>query len=76
MGILLILAVIVGLVYYVSLKTHPYTKCKACNGSPRIYNPVFPDAFHFCRKCGGTGRRKRFGAKLARGDPLVKLTAR
>jgi hypothetical protein len=68
MGIILIIVIIFVLAYYVSLRTHPYTKCKGCNGSPRVYNPVFPDAFRLCRKCGGTGRRERFGAKFARGD--------
>jgi hypothetical protein len=68
MGFIVIIAITVGLVYYVSLKTHPYTKCKVCNGTPKQYNPVFPDAFRFCRKCGGSGRTERFGAKFVGGD--------
>jgi hypothetical protein len=68
MGYFIILAIIFALLYYVSLRTHPYTKCRVCDGKSKHYNTIFPEAFRPCRKCGGSGRRERIGARLVRGD--------
>jgi DnaJ-class molecular chaperone len=64
----MIIIVIIGIIavfsYYGSLKAHPFTKCKVCNGSARHYAKYFPDAHRRCRKCGGTGRKDRLGVRL------------
>jgi len=68
MGYFVIIGIILALVYYTSLRTYPYTKCKVCNGEPKHFSTLNPDAFRFCRKCGGTGRQERFGARFVRRD--------
>jgi DnaJ-class molecular chaperone len=66
--VIIILIVVVGFIYYrLSLKSHPFTACKACGGRGRFYHPFFPDAFGLCKKCGGNGRQKRLGVRLFRG---------
>ena len=64
--VIIVIIVIIVIGYYSihrrSLKTHPYTKCKACDGRGRFYHWLFPDAFGLCRKCGGRGREERRGA--------------
>ena len=60
--VLLILIVIVG--YYVSLRAHPYTKCRLCNGRGRHFGSVYTYAHRRCRKCGGTGRKDRLGVRF------------
>ena len=59
---ILIFGVVVAIGYYRSLRTHPFTKCKACDGRGRFYHKFFPDAFGLCSKCGGNGRELRRGA--------------
>ena len=60
--IILILVAIIG--YYVSLRAHPYTKCRLCNGRGRHFGSVYMYAHRRCRKCGGTGRKDRLGVRL------------
>jgi DnaJ-class molecular chaperone len=60
--IILIIVFIVG--YYLSLKAHPYTKCRLCNGRGRHFGTVYTYAQRRCRKCGGTGRKDRLGVRL------------
>ncbi len=64
MIIIVIIGVIAGFSYYVSLKAHPLTKCKVCDGRARHYSSTYPNAFRRCRKCGGTGRKDRLGVRL------------
>ena len=64
MGYVFIIGIIVVIGYYLSLKAHPFTKCKVCNGTARHYGAVYQDAFRRCRKCDGTGRQDRLGVRL------------
>lgn len=64
MGIIVILGILVVVSYYLSLKMHPFTKCKFCNGSGKHYGTTYANAHRRCRKCAGTGRKDRLGARL------------
>jgi DnaJ-class molecular chaperone len=64
MGFIIIICVVAGLGYYLSLKSHPWTKCKQCDGKGRFYHKSFTGAFGLCSKCGGNGREKRWGARF------------
>jgi len=62
--IILIICIVVFFGYQRSLKTHPFTKCKKCDGKGRFYHKTYNEAFGLCPKCGGNGREKRFGARF------------
>jgi hypothetical protein len=64
MGFIIILAIIAFIGYYLSLRLHPYTKCRVCNGTARHFGSVYTYAHRRCRKCGGTGRKERLGVRL------------
>ncbi len=64
MAILIIIGIIAGLGYYASLRIHPLTKCKLCNGGGRHFGSVYGYAQRRCRKCGGSGRKDRLGVRL------------
>jgi DnaJ-class molecular chaperone len=64
MGIFVILGIIVIVGYFFSLRVHPYTKCRLCNGRGRHFGTVYTYAHRRCRKCGGTGRKDRLGVRL------------
>jgi DnaJ-class molecular chaperone len=64
MSILVILVIIIIVGYYVSLRAHPYTKCRLCNGRGRHFGSVYTYAHRRCRKCGGNGRKDRLGVRL------------
>jgi hypothetical protein len=64
MSILIILSIVVIIGYYFSLKAHPYTKCRVCNGGSRHFGSIYTYAHRRCRKCGGTGRKERLGVRL------------
>jgi DnaJ-class molecular chaperone len=64
MGFIVIVAIIVIIGYYLSLRAHPFTKCKLCNGRGRHFGTVYTSSFRRCRKCGGTGRKDRFGVRF------------
>lgn len=56
--------VLLVLSYPVSLKLHPWTKCRLCRGSPRQYGAIYSYAWRHCRRCGGSGRELRRGVRL------------
>jgi DnaJ-class molecular chaperone len=60
MDIVIIIGIVAAVGYYISLRIHPLTKCRVCNGGGSVYTY----AQRRCRKCGGTGRRDRLGVKL------------
>jgi DnaJ-class molecular chaperone len=64
MSILIILIIVFIVGYYLSLRAHPYTNCKLCNGRGRHFGTVYTYAQRRCRKCGGTGRKDRLGVRL------------
>ena len=64
MSIVIILVIIFIIGYYLSLRAHPFTKCRLCNGRGRHFGSVYTSAPRRCRKCGGTGRKDRLGVRL------------
>jgi len=64
MSILIILIIVFIVGYYLSLRAHPYTKCRLCNGRGRHFGTVYTYAHRRCSKCGGTGRKDRLGVRL------------
>jgi DnaJ-class molecular chaperone len=64
MSVFLIIVFIVAFGYYLSLKIHPRTKCKRCDGSSRHYDLVYSERRQLCPACGGSGRRERLGTRL------------
>jgi hypothetical protein len=47
--------------YYVSLRRHPRTRHRACNGTGEVRGAVFTWTFRKCPRCAG-GRLIRWGA--------------
>jgi DnaJ-class molecular chaperone len=68
MGIFLIIAIVFVLGYFLSIRSHPFTKCRLCNGTGRHFGTTYGYAHRRCRRCGGTGRKDRLGVRLFRGD--------
>jgi DnaJ-class molecular chaperone len=68
MGIILIIGIVFAIGYYLSLRSHPFTKCRMCHGTGRHFGTTYGYAHRRCRRCGGTGRKNRLGVKLFRGD--------
>ncbi len=66
MAYLIIIGIIAAVGYYISLRIHPFTKCKLCKGGGRHFGSVYPYAHRRCRKCGGSGRQDRLGVRLFR----------
>lgn len=64
MSIVVILGIVVIVGYYLSLRAHPFTKCRLCNGTSRHYGSIYTSTWRRCRKCGGTGRKERLGVRL------------
>ncbi len=64
MTILIIVGLIAAAGYYISLRVHPLTKCKMCNGGGRHFGSVYKNAQRRCRKCGGSGRLDRLGTRI------------
>ena len=68
MSFLLIIGAIFAVGYFLSLRSHPFTKCRLCNGTGRHFGTTYVYAQRRCRRCGGTGRRNRLGVRLFRND--------
>ena len=56
-------ALIAAGAYLLSLRIHPYTYCRRCNGTKRNRGST-RRRFGTCRKCGGTGRTERLGHRI------------
>jgi hypothetical protein len=52
--------------YLVSVRRHPYRRCRHCRGAGKHFGAVFGFAHRPCRWCGGFGRKPRFGARITR----------
>ena len=63
MSVIILIAIVVVLCYYVSLRIHPTTRCKRCDTGSRNYDLVYSDRRHRCPGCGGTGRQERLGVR-------------
>ena len=62
-GVLIVVALIYGAGYLVSLRIWPETKCGRCGGSGRNAGST-SKRFGRCRRCAGTGRKPRAGARM------------
>lgn len=66
MGFVIIIGILVVVGYYISLRIHPFRKCRACKGTGRHWGSVYTYGHRRCAKCGGTGRQDRLGVRLFR----------
>ncbi len=64
MAALILIGIIAAVGYYASLRIHPLTKCKVCNGGGKHSGTVYGYAHRRCRKCGGSGRQDRLGVRV------------
>jgi DnaJ-class molecular chaperone len=64
---IVIVGIVVFVAYLVSLRLHPYRKCRWCAGSGRHFGSLFKYAQRPCRHCGGAGRRLRYGRSATGG---------
>ena len=64
MTALIVIALIAGAGYVVSVRIHPLKRCPMCKSTGRRLGSVYPYAHRRCRACGGTGRKDRLGAKV------------
>jgi len=63
MGIILVIAAIGAVSYYVSLRLWPYRRCRRCDGGGRNAGSN-AKRFGRCGRCGGSGRELRLGARM------------
>ncbi len=64
MAALILIALLVGGGYLISLRIHPLKRCPVCKGQGRHFGAVYGYAHRRCRACGGYGRKDRLGAKV------------
>ena len=64
MATLIIIALIAGAGYLISLRIHPLKRCPVCKMTGRHFGAIYSYGFRRCRACGGTGRKNRLGAKI------------
>jgi hypothetical protein len=62
MEVLAIIGAAAAAGWYISLRRHPYTRCRWCGGTSRNAGST-RNRWGTCKHCGGTGKRERFGAK-------------
>ncbi|HYZ51967.1 MAG TPA: hypothetical protein VE733_00440 [Streptosporangiaceae bacterium] len=58
-----VIAVVLGAAYSISIRRHPYRPCRRCGESGKHRGTVFTRSFRACTRCGGTGRELRPFAK-------------
>jgi DnaJ-class molecular chaperone len=61
MGSLIAILVLLAGGYLVSLRLHPYRKCRSCKGTGRNWGSIYKYSLRACSSCGGNGRRARLG---------------
>jgi hypothetical protein len=64
MSVIVALALIAAIGYYLSLRIHPLTRCKQCKSISRNYDIIYTSSRHTCGQCGGSGREDRLGVRL------------
>ena len=64
MATLIIIALIAGAGYLISLRIHPLKRCPVCKMTGRHFGAIYSYGYRRCRACGGTGRKDRLGAKI------------
>jgi DnaJ-class molecular chaperone len=64
MAALIVIALIAGGGYLISLRIHPLKRCPVCKMTGRHRGAIYSYGYRRCRACGGTGRKDRLGAKI------------
>jgi hypothetical protein len=65
LGILAVLAAALGTgAYLISLRRHPWWKCRRCEGSGKARARSGRGAYGTCPGCGGRGRKPRAGIRF------------
>ena len=64
MATLIVIALIAGAGYLISLRIHPLKRCPVCKMTGRHFGAIYSYGYRRCRACGGTGRKERLGAKI------------
>ncbi|MGH3481195.1 MAG: hypothetical protein ACRDQD_30785 [Nocardioidaceae bacterium] len=64
MTVLLVLVVVALVGYLISIRVHPFTNCRRCNGGSRHKGAFYSYAYRPCRRCKGSGRKRRLGAQV------------
>jgi hypothetical protein len=64
MGFLILVGIVAVAGYLISLRVHPLRKCPGCNMTGRHFGSIYTSRYRRCTKCGGTGRKDRFGTKV------------
>ncbi|MFB9741916.1 hypothetical protein ACFFOU_12440 [Pseudonocardia sulfidoxydans] len=59
---IVVLLLLAGGGYGLSVILHPFKHCPTCKSSPRSYGAIYTKSFRLCSRCGGSGRIRRFGA--------------
>jgi DnaJ-class molecular chaperone len=67
MGFVVLIAIILAVGYFVSLRIHPLKKCPTCKMTGRHFGGFYTYSYRRCRTCDGTGRRDRFGTRVFMG---------
>ena len=64
MATLIVIALIAGAGYLISLRIHPLKRCPVCKMTGLHFGAIYTYGYRRCRACGGTGRKDRLGAKI------------
>jgi DnaJ-class molecular chaperone len=58
------IAILLIVSYFVSTRIHPVRRCATCGGTGRHWGSIYKGSFRPCRTCSGSGRRDRVGTKI------------
>lgn len=61
--------------YLISLRVHPWWRCRRCKGAGRSRARVWRGAFGSCPRCGGKGRKPRLGIRVLDRERAREMTA-
>ena len=64
----ILIAIVIAIGYFVSLRIHPLRKCPTCKMTGRHFGSVYSYSYRRCRTCDGTGRRDRLGTRVFMGE--------
>jgi DnaJ-class molecular chaperone len=61
--VVLVIVVIVVIGWWVDVQRHPIRRCPRCKGTKRNTGSTTSLTWGTCRRCGGKGEVRRFGAR-------------
>jgi len=70
--VLIVLAIAWMGSYWISLRLHPFTKCRTCGGSGRHKGMFATHGSRACANCGGSSRVPRLGVRLFLNQSTMK----